>query len=97
MSKKNKSLQISYEGPEILDNDCQLTVMSVEKDKIVFHVDDEDNCVIVGEDVVHLLVAEGIVAMLTKAVNREDGYSYITGGLDGEGFETSSDTEQGQV
>jgi hypothetical protein len=57
MSKKNNSLQISYQGPEILDDDCQLTVVSVKKNKIVFHVDDEDNCVIVGKDIVHLLVA----------------------------------------
>lgn len=95
MSKKNKNLQINYEGPEILNKDSQLTVVSVEDNKVVFHIDDEDDCVIVGEDIVHLLVAEGIVAILTKAVNQEDGYSYLTGGLDGEGIETSSDTEQG--
>jgi sRNA-binding carbon storage regulator CsrA len=97
MSKKNKSFQINYQGPEILDDDCQLTVVSVKKNKVVFHVDDEDNCVIVGEDIVQLLVAEGIVAILTKAVNREDGYSYLTGGTDGERIETSSDTGQGEV
>ena len=97
MSKKNKSLEIKYEGQEILDDDCQLTVVSVEDDKVVFHVDNEKDCVITGKDVVYLLVAEGIVAMLTKAVNQEDGYNYFTGDLDGERIETSSDTEQGQV
>jgi hypothetical protein len=97
MSKKNKSLEIKYEGQEILDDDCQLTVVSVEDNKVVFHIDDEKDCVFTGKDIVHLLVAEGIVAMLTKVVNQKDGYSYLIGELDGERIETSSNTEQGQV
>lgn len=97
MSKKNKSLEIKYEGQEILNDDSQLTVVSVKDDKVIFHVDDEKDCVITGKDIVHLLVAEGIVAMLTKVVNQEDGYTYLTGELDGKGIETSSNTEQGQV
>lgn len=93
MSKENNELTIKYTGPEKLDSDSTLTIVSVENNKVVFNVDDEDNCVIVGNDVIELLIAEGIVALLTKAVNREDGYDYLTGGLNGEGIETSSDTE----
>lgn len=68
-------ITLEYEGlPEDVDKDSVLEVISIEDDVVTFHLGDSEPQVIAGKNVVNLLVAEGIVALLVKAINREDGY-----------------------
>lgn len=69
---------IEYTGlPEDVGKDSILEVISVEQDVVTFTLGDSDPQVIAGKNVVNLLVAEGIVALLTKAINRDGGFELV--------------------
>lgn len=52
-----------------------VTEVDLEEDKVVFTMGDSEPMVMVGKGAVSMLLGEGIVAVLSKAVAGEDGYA----------------------